>query len=203
MKKTPINFSLGLLRHPSHCRAFTLLELLVVLSIIGVLAAIATPVTGRVINQARKTECNQQISNLITAINGYQLEYGHIPINTGGGSESTILKTNNGNGRELIKCLIGEDNATFGNPRGITFLEPKHTESQKGGWDSTAGSEGLYDPWGNPFEILLDQDFDKSIMPTPLDEANTTVVRREILILSRGRKNDIDEVEDDLFSWKR
>ena len=203
MKKNPTNRPPCTPRHPFGYRAFTLLELLVVISIIAALAAIATPVTGRVIHQARKAECNQQVTNLITAIKTYQLEYGHIPIKTGGAAEGTVLTTDNGDGLELMKCLIGEDNATFGNPKQVAFYEPRYTDSQKGGWDSTTGSEGLYDPWGNPFYILLDHNFDKSIEPTPLDAGNTAPVRKDVLILSRGHKNDPAEVDDDLFSWKK
>jgi type II secretory pathway pseudopilin PulG len=178
-----------------------MLELLVVISIIAVLAAIATPVTGRVINQARKADCNQQMANILTAIKAYQLEYGHIPIKSGA-IEGTVLRTDSGDGRALMKCLIGENTTTFANPKLILFYEPTYTSSRRGGWDATMGSEGLYDPWGNPFEILLDHNFDRTIDPTPLDSGSTAPVRKDVLILSRGKDKDPAAVGDDLFSWK-
>jgi len=176
-------------------KAYTLLELLIVISIIATLAAIATPVSMSVMNQARKTECSQQISNLITALNGYKMEYGHIPIKTGL-TETDVLKTDSGDGIKLIKCLTGEDNVSFKNPREIVFFEPNYTDTKVGGLDAT--TDALYDPWGGPYQILLDVNFDKKIDPTALGLRGLLPVRREFLIISLGKDSN-----DMIFSWKK
>ena len=179
-------------------KAYTLLELLIVISIIATLAAIATPVSMSVMNQARTTECAQQMSNLITAMKGYKMEYGHIPIKTGL-TETDLLKTDSGDGINLIKCLTGENNVSFKNPRGIVFFEPNYTDTKKGGLDAI--TYALYDPWGRPYEMLLDVNFDKEIDAIGLGFRGLPPVRKEILIISRGKDNT--DLNDVIFSWKK
>lgn len=60
-------------------RAFTLLELLVVISIIAVLAGILLPVGSGVLDRAKKVDARVTMTNVITAIKAYQTEYGQYP----------------------------------------------------------------------------------------------------------------------------
>lgn len=60
-------------------RAFTLLELLVVISIIAVLAGILLPVGSGVLERAKKVDAKVTMTNAITAIKAYQTEYGQYP----------------------------------------------------------------------------------------------------------------------------
>jgi len=60
-------------------RAFTLVELLLVLTILGILAAIVVPkFTGRT-EQARITAARTQISTFQTALAAYELDNGFFP----------------------------------------------------------------------------------------------------------------------------
>ena len=186
-------------------RGFTLLELLIVITIIGILAGIAFPVSNSVIKKARVTQCNQQMSNLITSLKGYQLEYGHVPISTTG-ADSEVTTDN----AVFMLSLMGENPSSgnaYKNPREIDFYEPNYTKSGRGGWSED--NQELADPWGEPFVILLDTDFDKKLI-NPSDttsasgsgaSAAPSLLRKEILIYSGGPDGDIDTWEDNVMSW--
>ncbi len=62
---------------PMRSRAFTLVELLVVISVIALLSAILLPVTASVRAQARRTRCLNSLDQLGKAINLYVDDHDH------------------------------------------------------------------------------------------------------------------------------
>jgi prepilin-type N-terminal cleavage/methylation domain-containing protein len=59
---------------------FTLVELLTVIAIIGILAAMLLPVLSRVANSAKKTKAKLEAGDIATAIQGYDSAYGRFPV---------------------------------------------------------------------------------------------------------------------------
>lgn len=59
--------------------AFTLIELLTVIAIIGILAAIIIPTTAKVRESAKKAKVRSQFSQWATAIDSFRAEYGYYP----------------------------------------------------------------------------------------------------------------------------
>ena len=64
---------------PSASAGFTLLELLVVLAILGMIAAFAVPEVMKYLDRARSDSAKIQISNLSTALDLYRLDVGRYP----------------------------------------------------------------------------------------------------------------------------
>jgi prepilin-type N-terminal cleavage/methylation domain-containing protein len=160
-------------------RAFTLIELLIVIAIIAVLAAIAVPVASSVMRQAKNTSAKTDISALETAIAGYRHEYGKFPLGAHGADVNNIAVT-----REFMRCLLGHhDGASFPaipNPREINFLDPRLVDTPRNGYFSTDG--GFYDPWGNCYVISVDGNYD-GLLPDPDTGSN---LRKDVLVYSLG-----------------
>jgi general secretion pathway protein G len=71
---------MSLLNSPRSATAgFTLLELLVVLVILGLLAAVATPQVMKYLSRARTQSAALQIHNLASALDLYRLDVGRYP----------------------------------------------------------------------------------------------------------------------------
>ena len=60
--------------------AFTLIELLVVISIIAVLAGLLLPVVSKVTENARKVSAKSTETQIVSAINSFQTDYGQYPV---------------------------------------------------------------------------------------------------------------------------
>jgi prepilin-type N-terminal cleavage/methylation domain-containing protein/prepilin-type processing-associated H-X9-DG protein len=70
-------------------RGFTLVELIVVIAVVTILAAIAVPVTGRVIQSGRSTACVSNLNNLGIALGLYLGEHNQIMPTLQAGRQST------------------------------------------------------------------------------------------------------------------
>lgn len=65
--------------HTRTARAFTLIELLLVLVILGILAAIVVPKFAGRTEQARNTAAQTQISSFSTALDAFEVDNGYYP----------------------------------------------------------------------------------------------------------------------------
>ena len=100
------------------CRkgGFTLVEILVVVSIIGLLAGLSIPAVGGAMHTARKAKVTAMAHQIRTALTQFNTEYGYFPTNGMNQGMGTTAQT-------LALILIGSSSSTNDNPRQISFLE--------------------------------------------------------------------------------
>ena len=182
--------------------AFTLIELLIVIVIIAILASVAFPVTALVMEQARKAEAKNEVTNLVNAIKMYDLEYGKLPFQAGEGGESDLeMDTFQDN---IISVLAGY-NVDGLNPRLKPFYEgktAKNSDAQKpaGGLFGSDEQLQLADPWGNEYFITIDSNYDNIIQDLPGSEGDD--VRTKVAVWTKG-KIDASGEEEPIKKWIR
>lgn len=95
-------------------RAFTLIELLTVIAVIGILAAIIIPTASSVRTNAKKTKAKAQFSQLSLALGLFKQEYGYYPVIPGNrlnGSLPHDAATITDKSRQMVmlELLTGKD----------------------------------------------------------------------------------------------
>jgi prepilin-type N-terminal cleavage/methylation domain-containing protein len=74
--------------------AFTLVELLTVIAIIGILAGMLMTGLPAAVKAAKKAKAKTEIAGIVTAIQAYDQDYSRFPVTTGVGSEQEAAGTN-------------------------------------------------------------------------------------------------------------
>ena len=147
------------------------------------------PISGRTLRIATAIE---------EAVGYIEGEYGGLP-EVG----SSAFDADDKEGILLATILRGleADNGRTQNPRKIPFLSIETANSRgKGGLLYGKGSEvlGIYDAWGEPFEILLRKPGDKGI--TLVHRGKTVTLVRPVVVFSKG-KDRIAGTRDDVRTW--
>jgi prepilin-type N-terminal cleavage/methylation domain-containing protein len=187
-------------------RGFTLIELLVVIAIIAVLAGVGFSAGGSAIQKAKKTTCLAAAVSIESAVNNFYTEYGSMP---SAGTADTTVKTNEAAGKDLLKVLLGLETVAVDqrlNPRGIKFLSVKEGKANKNGiiYDATGATvDGMYDPWGGPFNVILDLDYDEKVAPAPSAGGGATLNGRRAAVWSNGADgvSTGGKATDDVKTW--
>lgn len=137
------------------------------IAIIAVLAAAGFAGGNAAMQKARKVTAQAAATSVATAIDQFYAEYSSLP----SGSDGS-LATDSGDGVDVLNILAGlEDGDDIENDRKIRFLSLK--EAKSGNRDGVVYGangntiEGLYDPWGQPYFIVMDTDYDEKLSVTP------------------------------------
>ena len=164
--------------------AFTLIELLMVIAIIGILAGILIPTVSAVKRQANVAASKSQLSQYVNAIQLFKGEYGYYP----------FLEAHNDNGENIndlsdnfIETLSGRD-ATNGNSESVGVNRRKIEFHGFSVAEFYRKSDGTVDPTkvadrlnNTNIYIVIDGDGDGQIkVPIPSDVSTSQVLRTTV-----------------------
>ncbi len=101
-----------------------MIEVLVVIAIIGVLAALVIPLTAAVSRKRAEARVKSQLQELITAIDAYKARFGHYPPDNVVGRSATFTNVN-----AVTNQLFYELTGTVVDDRTSSFRTPDHQET--------------------------------------------------------------------------
>lgn len=169
-------------------RGFTLVELLVVIAIIAVLAAAGFAGGNAAMQRARKVSAQSVATSIATGVEQFYTEYSALP---DVGSDS--VTTNTGGGVNLLNILAGKETSTpIQNARKIRFFSAKEAKGSGANardgatYNASNAFTGLYDPWGQPYYVELDDDYDDTLTFTPQGSSAVTLRGRRVAAYSLG-----------------
>jgi prepilin-type N-terminal cleavage/methylation domain-containing protein len=194
-------------------RAFTLVELLVVISIVGLLAGLISVMVPRSIETAKKVKAKGDMVAIVAAIKAYKMEYGFYPRPPSKRFADSVPSENwggwagpwgsglgpNDDCKAVMQILAGQNINLEGqpmNPKQIQFLEGVEADG------------AFIDPWGMAYSFKMDTSDSGGLEYYSLD-GNTENIRVSVVAVSYGPdKSQSDpnlkwtKTFDDVFSWE-
>ena len=162
-------------------RAFTLIEILVVISIIAILMAMLLPALATVNHRSRQEQAHNDLLQIVNALKSYQTEYGKFPSVTSAttsapsgdvlvGDADAQATIDNSALMDTLRAIDRGLNAHHAlNPKRIIFLEgriARDASAPRGGFADHAEAKKrgcFYDPWGKQYGVVMDADSDNTI----------------------------------------
>lgn len=167
-------------------RGFTLIELLVVIAIIGTLAAIATPIYLSFMDNARTMDSRKHCTDIANGIENFKRDNnGQWPLKDVSFDEEVIvLTTVPGKDGGLLEVLAarekGDDRL---NTNRYAYIRGDVNETPRDGiYEDKLGELGFYDPWGNPYTVMITDLEDDGIA----DPFTGKPTRKQVLVYGNG-----------------
>jgi prepilin-type N-terminal cleavage/methylation domain-containing protein len=183
---------------------FTLVELLVVIAIIAVLAGVAFTAGASAVMKAKKMTALTTATAIEQAVNNFVTENGSFPkAGITGDEKIATADTSPSFNVEFLNILLGiEKSQTPLNSKGLKYLTVKQGKGKKdgliyrGGGAAAENAEvlGLYDPWGGPYLVQFDGDYDDTITAKTASEKASKVIRgKKVIVWTNGANNTKDQ----------
>jgi type II secretory pathway pseudopilin PulG len=198
--------------------AFTLIELLIVITIIIVLIGLLFPTFGWVLDRARNTQAKNEELQIVTAISAFYTEYGQYPCSpqNGGDANDFFAADDNANNTlfDILRGDLNNGNVQTYNPRGIPFMQPPISKDLGHPKSGIGGNGRYYDTWGNCYRIRMDNNYSGALQNPYSSNAGFDPIQLGVIVWSLGKDNDGAKTAtsgqnkkggvyaDDIVSWQ-
>ena len=147
--------------------------------------------------KAQRLIAQSVAASLIQACESFYDDYSWLPSN-GERVTDSELTTAGDEKSDLMAVLVGLESAREENPRGVAYFVAKKAVDDKNGLKRTNDSAELFDPWGNPYHVILDYDYDEELRAPD----GTTVFGSKVYVWSPGPdgKHGTPEFDADNFN---
>lgn len=169
---------------------WVVIALVIVIPLIVVLAFAGFAGGSTAIHRAKKVSTLATAHELENSINQFYFEFGALPEpGSTKMSRDVVFDTSGPEGQQLLSVVMGnEPGPAPQNPKGIQFFIGRSGAGGKGGLiPLPSGLSELRDPWGNPYQVLLDGDYDEVLTPPANSGSSVPVKGRRALVYSLGR----------------
>ncbi len=198
-------------------RGFTLVELLVVISIIVTLASVAFVTAQSSINKARARQAQKDCTDIVQAVNNFIMDHqGVLPLDPmyKVGDKDIVVTSAYDDKSQLISILLNRENSDLDrvNTQRKPYLSATTVDTPRGGLYFSGREVGLYDPWGKPYYVMIDVDGDGEIQdPTAKKNLDRPIIQRVIAYGTGpdgegshgdGKISVQASIEDNVYSWK-
>lgn len=189
-------------------RAFSLLELLVVISIITILAGLVYPVITKVMIHAKEKKALNSALHLRNAIDAYFTEYRKFPLHDADLKRSDAELLSDSDLMNVLCASESESGRDGLNPKRIVFYtgstaRPMGGGRYQGGVRIDAdGNAALYDAWGENYRVHLDTDSNGRIRKPSWDSRdNGAEIMNSILVWTPGADGEDSTEGDNIMTW--
>jgi hypothetical protein len=184
--------------NPSSTRGSGMALAGLILGYTSVCLAVSDRGNERALNSAKTVTTLATATALESAVNSFCTEYGELP------DIANRVTTHSPQGVEFLNILFGfeENSADPQNSRQIRFLSVREGKNRKNGLiysQSGDSVEGLFDPWGNPYTVILDTDHDEHLR-FKIASKDVELKGRRVSVFSPGADQK-EGTDDDIRTW--